>query len=54
MILGFDYPMPSLESFELLNEINNSIKGSLSSTNVHVASGPIKQLTKKMVSQLEK
>ena len=54
LILGFDYPMPSLESFELLNEINNSIKGSLSSTNVHVASGPIKQLTKKMVSQLEK
>ena len=54
LILGFDYPMPSLESFEVLNSINNDIKGCLANTEVHIASGPIKQLTKKMVNQIEK
>ena len=54
LILGFDYPMPSLESFEILSDINNSIKDALDTTSVHIASGPIKQLTKKMVTQIEK
>lgn len=54
LILGFDYPMPSLESFEILNYINNSIKDALNETQVHIASGPVKKLTKEMVKKLEK
>lgn len=54
LILGFDYPMPSLESFEILNYINNSIKVALNETQVHIASGPVKELTRIMVKKLEK
>ena len=54
LITGYDYPMPSVESQEKLQTLNNQIKEYLKNVNVHMCKGSIEELSKVMVKKLEK
>lgn len=54
LITGFDYPMPSVETPEKLQTLNNQIKDYLENVNVHMCKGSIEELSKVMVKKLEK
>lgn len=54
LITGFEYPLPSLERNQYLNEIYNNVKISLCETKVHMAKGTLDELSKQMVKKIEK
>ena len=54
LITGFDYPMPSVETPEKLQTLNDQIKSYLENVNVHMCKGSIHELSKVMVKKLEK
>jgi len=54
LIPEFDYPMPSIETDEMLDKLNKNIVLALNNTNVHMCQGPLDELSKKMVKKIEK
>lgn len=54
LITGYDYPMPSIETPEKLQVLNNQIKDYLKIVNVHMCKGSIDELSKVMVKKIEK
>lgn len=54
LITGYDYPMPSVETYEKMKELNSQIIEYLKETNVHMCKGSIDDISESMVRKLER
>lgn len=54
LITGFNYPLPSLETEVILNQLDVDVQTSLENTKIHIAKGTLDNLSKEMVKILEK
>lgn len=53
-IIGFDYPMPSVEEEKTLYELSKLCKMIVENTNVYDSKGAVKELARELVKKYEK